>query len=514
MDLFTYLMAKNGHNTSIHEDLFSYLLGKAQGGGGEIKTATGITINIPDAKKLVSFMMTKESTQDGEPTPDNPVPVNVVEGYRNLFDKSNANLQSAYISSGNLYRTSTGNVRTLIFPATPNKTYTILKESTSIFRVGYTETLPQNNDTVYGIVNAETGIYATITVGNNAQYLLCYVRGNDDNITDQELLDSIMIVEGDQELPYVPYGSNYILYKQVGKNLFDKDNAVVLNNRVINETTGQIEASSGWKVTENYAPIEALKTYTFTGNISGGTNNERIFFYDKNNNYLGFVRQPHASKFTFTTLANTASYRLQGSSINVDNLELVQGSTATSYEAYQEINVPIPLNNNIIAGIGDYKDELMVDKSGHCWLNKKMIKIILNENTSDLTSVNKKTNSTYFQYRNPIFENISSSSLPNAFCNYLSGFSADDLYATDNVGFTFSSVGNLRFNLLNNVASTVEELKTWLSTHNLIVWGALATPQQIDLNTTVDLKLFKGVNNITNSEDGYMTIEYVSEEEA
>ena len=28
MDLFTYLMAKNGNNTSVHGDLFSYLLGK------------------------------------------------------------------------------------------------------------------------------------------------------------------------------------------------------------------------------------------------------------------------------------------------------------------------------------------------------------------------------------------------------------------------------------------------------------------------------------------------------
>ena len=31
MDLFTYLMAKKGYNTSIHGDLYSYLLGKNNG---------------------------------------------------------------------------------------------------------------------------------------------------------------------------------------------------------------------------------------------------------------------------------------------------------------------------------------------------------------------------------------------------------------------------------------------------------------------------------------------------
>ena len=60
MDLFTYLMAKNGNNTSVHGDLFSYLLGKGQ---SQTYTVSGTTIYIPDAKKLVSFMMTKESSQ-------------------------------------------------------------------------------------------------------------------------------------------------------------------------------------------------------------------------------------------------------------------------------------------------------------------------------------------------------------------------------------------------------------------------------------------------------------------
>jgi len=45
--------------------------------------------------------------------------------------------------------------------------------------------------------------------------------------------------------------------------------------------------------------------------------------------------------------------------------------------------------------------------------------------------------------------------------------------------------------------------------NSLKIWYILATPELIDLQTTVNLKLFKGVNNITNLEDGNMRIRYV-----
>ena len=49
MELFTYLMAKNDHNTSVKEDLFSYLLGKNQ--SGTYTEFTGTTISANNTKK-------------------------------------------------------------------------------------------------------------------------------------------------------------------------------------------------------------------------------------------------------------------------------------------------------------------------------------------------------------------------------------------------------------------------------------------------------------------------------
>ena len=65
----------------------------------------------------------------------------------------------------------------------------------------------------------------------------------------------------------------------------------------------------------------------------------------------------------------------------------------------------------------------------------------------------------------------------------------------------------------NSNITTLAEWKTWLSTHNTDVYYVLATPELIDLNTTIDVTLFEGINNISNSEDANMQIRYVKNNE-
>lgn len=380
MDLFTYLMAKNGHNTSIHEDLFSYLLGKAQGGGGEIKTATGITINIPDAKKLVSFMMTKESTQDGEPSPYYPQEVKTVKGYRNLFDNDGT------LSTGKRISTSTGG----LYNATDYTTTTyidIIENNNYSLTTGissYYCWYDENKDKI------SAGTWSTSGGYKRAPENSKYIRF--DFLTEN--INNIQFTESIQELPYVPYGNNYV----------------------------------------NVA-------------VSDGTNT---------NNY------------------------------------------------------PIPLNNNEIVGIGDYKDELKVDKSGNVFINKKTGKVVL-DGSEDWKVSN---NGNFYNWPSNIFPTTGSPYItPSAFSNYYIATTYNNINnAVVDYGFGFGSTAH-RIDIRNKDITTLKDWKTWLSTHNTEVYYVLETPETIDLQTTVDLKLFKGVNNVSNSEDGYMTIEYVSENE-
>lgn len=403
MDLFTYLMAKNGNNTSVHGDLFSYLLGKGQ---SQTQTISGVTIYIPDAKKLVSFMMTKESTQDGEPTPDNPVPVNVVEGYRNLYDFVNGNYSgdnnatitrengTYIVNAPNLYANARFNQSNLQLK--PNITYT--------FYAKIINTTAINGSRVYVSVGLSTigqiwgnkvfanGIskvtFTTPNTMSNTAWIGLYPSEGDTTAT----FTDVMLVEGDQELPYVPYGNNYV-------------NVVV----------------------------------------SDGTNT---------NNY------------------------------------------------------PIPLNNNEIVGIGDYKDELKVDKSGHVFINKKTGKKIITG--SESWNYSAQTNSVFYS-TNTITDFARSNNIP--FSNYYKGKSnvanartASSYGGNNSILFTTSTTNYVY--IVDNRYTSSDDLKNWLSTHNTEVYYVLETPELIDLQTTVDLKLFKGVNNVSNSEDGYMTIEY------
>lgn len=508
MDLFTYLMAKNGHNTSIHEDLFSYLLGKSQGGGGEIKTATGITINIPDAKKLVSFMMTKESTQDGEPTPDNPVEVKTVKGYRNLFDKNSVTAtslnadgttsNSATLSTTDFieidslktyYKTITGSSRVKLYDVNKNVISTSSIADISDFSNARSFTIPYSN-----------AKYIRITLTN-------------------ENVNSFQLVEGTEELPYVPYGNNYILYKQVGKNLLNYNSNYLKRNTTVsvNVNNNQISLSNSNSTGNTgiayFVPVEIGESITISySNISVASSNNRIQyeFYDEPLTELTSVALGTTIDITnkYVTTNATKAYLMvlirvdNGSSYVLSDL-MVSYSNDKVYELYKETTTTIPLNNNEIVGIGNYKDELLVDKSGHVFINKKTGKVVLN-GSETITYNSGSTWKFRYTIQDANFTNAS-----NEKASLLSNYFQVGIWnsSQNNQMATLSSSPKLvgiRFDDMNSLA----DFKAWLSTHNTEIYYPLETPELIDLQTTVDLSLFKGVNNVSNSEDGYMTIEY------
>ena len=137
-------------------------------------------------------------------------------------------------------------------------------------------------------------------------------------------------------------------------------------------------------------------------------------------------------------------------------------------------------------------------------MEKKYYREIINKNDIKANSIETD----YVQFLTPVLsyslkENISNNDM-------LSNI-------TLIVGTTTSN--KIRFNVSHEIlgttsSSTWGEVKTALlnllsDVDEILFYYPLATPQPIDLQTTVDLKLFKGVNNITNSEDGNMRIRYV-----
>lgn len=369
MNLFNYLMARKGHNTSPRDDLFAYLLGKVP---KVVKEVTGVTIYITDVskEKIISLWLDKESSQDGTPTPSNPVSVEVVEGY-------------------------------------------------------------------------------------------------------------------------TKDGNNYVDVTVRGKNLFNKDSEDIEH---VYSSTGSYSVSAAWN-TSDWINVESNTQYALSYKTTGSVN---MFFSEFDENKT-FIQRTVAS--ILTPQSSTKYVRLSyKNDLGVYDIQVEKGSVATSYEPYQESIVSIPLNGNFIAGIGDYKDTLMVDKSGKCYLNKKIIKLLFNgqENWSTRnSSVGQLYELNVLEYN--LFK---TSSLSLGLCNqYIPNIQLN----ADN---TFRILTGITLAIHNDTAGSLVNFKDNLSNKNLIVYYPLEQEELIDLNYTIDLKLFIGENNISNSEDMMMTLKY------
>ena len=174
---------------------------------------------------------------------------------------------------------------------------------------------------------------------------------------------------------------------------------------------------------------------------------------------------------------------------NID-IELTNGTDTKT--------LSIPLGNNEICGIGDYKDELFIDKLGHCYLKKKVGKAIFNGEETSWVKLNVTTADKYRINTSLYTANV------NSLCNYFVYQSS-----SNNVGKWYNNVGTqLIFVFAEYNTTTLDDWIDWLELHNVICYQPLQTEEVIDLNYTVDMRLLSGTNTITNSENADMVIQY------
>ena len=98
-------------------------------------------------------------------------------------------------------------------------------------------------------------------------------------------------------------------------------------------------------------------------------------------------------------------------------------------------------------------------------------------------------------------------------CNY---FPVKKVWGMDILGLELYDLNNIRVGLTrNSEIQTEDAFNEWLTTHNLEVYYALATPEIIDLGQLTELpKTFEGINNIwaeTNLGNTEIEIEYVQD---
>lgn len=239
------------------------------------------------------------------------------------------------------------------------------------------------------------------------------------------------------------------------------------------------------------------------------TNNLRI--YDENKKFLGYQQKDkytnEKDKNVYIRMRSSIPTELRNDSL--DKLKVIATyDNTTEYIPYQNQTVAIDLKGNKLCAVSDtIKDKLLIDRNGSVTLQKNVGKVIFYGNERWELTEKGFYNSSYFvgKKNKQNFE---------ACCNY---------FLVDKLGKTWTGLNHCGFNNSgyfwiqeeHKLATTPGEFNEWLTTHNLEVYYALATPEIIDLGQLPELpKTFEGINNIwaeTNLGNTEIEVEYVQD---
>lgn len=307
------------------------------------------------------------------------------------------------------------------------------------------------------------------------------------------------------------------------RNLFNQNTLVP--KKSIDSSTGEIIDFAGTAASEEYISVEPNKIYILSA--SRNVQVLRVSEYASDKSHIKRVQSSsNVNYFTFTVSSNCyfirISFSYDGSEmtqekINNVNFMLNEGAENLPYVpygtnwVYTTISdgtntkiISLPLNDNEIVGLDSYKDELIIDKNGKCWLNKKTGKVVLNGSET--------WNYQYANGYNTDIENLKQTTgnndQPYVICDYYTKGSANTVYQNN---YGISQRPNYSAIIIKNKdMANATALKTWLSTHNTEIYYVLITPQLIDLNYTVDTTLFKDINNISNSDGMDIELIYIT----
>ena len=447
--------------------------------------------NVQYGKFKIENLMVRKATETNStfepygvsPSPDYPSEIRSV-GYENLFDVSKIS-EKTYLESatGNTGTSSVSNVSDYI-KVKANKTY--------ILNFDY-ESLANSNNRAYCFYDENKNF---LSGGDyyppNKQALITpttdgYIRfGYDVNCYD------IQVVEGKEKHSYIPYGKYGIEVETVGKNLWD--NSKVTNGNIITNNGTGFKISryeSMPNITGSYEiNLKANTTYYISFKRKSYTTTNGIVFCRWKKSDGTFLWAPNLEvnqAFTPTDDIIAVNFYLQsteadGSYVEIEDLQIEEGSEATNFEPYQKNTLLMILNSPLKSlpnGVKDiayiknnrlyvdhYVGSEVFDGSRDWWLHSgNQFRLKINGIRGGQRQL-----STHFR---------------SSFDTEIGCIVAyQDDYLRVFANFT-----------------TLDEFKAWLSTNNVQVYYELAEPYTEEIGEIETLKTLLGYNKITTTDD-------------
>ena len=462
-----------------HDTLFTNLPKKS--GTGVNITLNG-TANAPMKIKLSA----SEMSQSGTPTPSSPQDIHKISG-SNTIEVEGENLwnENAQVFTNQALLSNPTKDSNNVWTFTSSGSgyaFAISKKTLQAGTYTFSFSCVGGNAIV---LNGSTTLNNTFTLNEETEITIRVFKSGA-VAGDVIKLSNVMLEYGNQATPYEPYVSqeadinlgdieyckkgNYEdeFIRTSGKNLFDKTSNIVLNKYIGGDGTIQNEALNWYQ--EDYIEVKPSTNYIMSSNSSQTV---RIALYDENKTFISRVYS--TGNIQATTTATTKYIRLSGYNNINDNIMLNEGTTDLPYEPY---------------GTNEW------------YIKKSIPKIVLNENSNISTHPNgtnsfEFTLSNLYQHREMV--TIMSDYFRGVTWNERVSGGNNIIYGITDAGVTKAIIRNTDFTSLN-------DLKTWLSTHNTEVYYILATPTYTQITGTLaeqleniyqKLKSFKGTTNIS-----------------
>lgn len=341
------------------------------------------------------------------------------------------------------------------------------------------------------------GYVLEVTVGNN---------------TTVDFTDMIMTVDAELE-PFEPYvggipapNPDYPQDIQVvtgeqtinvrGENMFNVNKP--LENKYLDNSGGWTTATYSY-VNQEYI-VTGSRELSFSFAKRNGSSIIRVGEFKTDGTFIKRTLVSTASTLTLDALTNKIILSVDNLSPNYfDELQIELGPSPTSYQPYASQSYTVDLGSIELCKIGGYQDYIY--KSGDDWyVHKTCGKTLITGGATEDWSYSSGSSG---QFRLPLTGGYYSSNSEAilAYCDYYLSVAWDSVSLYD---YAMTSFQANRLIFRNTAITSLDAWKTWLSSHNMTVYYALATPTdtQITDATLVGqldaLAEAKSYNNQTN----------------
>ena len=434
------------------------------------------------------------SPYGGMPSPDYPSKIKAVGSNINLFNAysndlsyylRNTDKEKYTINNSNSIKVegtgvSWNRVEITISNLKPNTKYTINSIVTNTTQ-GYAGLLcDSGNNSVRHISNKEKfNTKITIITDENGKVKLQFFNNYTSTVQNSSaIFDDIKLVEGTEVGEYSKYGQGAVRVTKYNKNLLDFSQLTknsswqcteIVDNGVIKLTSTSSSGVSFSKFNNNLV-LDTNKTYTITANTSNDFGGFKVYYP-----ILDAYSSLGETSLTFNpkeSVIDLIFYVKTSKSCTISNIQLEEGSTATTYEPHQEESYIIPTQQEMLEG--DYFD-WDNEEEVHVW-EKLVFKGNENWNLDDIyngiAQFSLSVNAVYINDDDTVIRTMS---------NYFKGVGFDSSWLIDNC-VTIRKHSRVR--IMISKYTTIEQFKTWLKSKYdegtpVIVYYKLATPTRL-----------------------------------